>query len=71
MSSKFAFTHDTTVVPYMHKKKKNVILMSILHKVAEVSAWEDRKPAIILDYNANKGGVDNLDKVTGTCSCKS
>lgn len=69
-SSKSAFTHDTTVVSYMQKKNKNVILMSISHKAAEVSAQEDRKPAIILDYNANKGGVDNLDKVTGTYSRK-
>ncbi|CAJ1086718.1 activating transcription factor 7-interacting protein 1 isoform X3 [Xyrichtys novacula] len=65
-SSKFAFTQDTTVISYMPKKSKNVILMSALHKAAEVSTGEDKKPAIILDYNANKGGVDNLDKVTGT-----
>ncbi|KAK2905656.1 hypothetical protein Q8A73_009599 [Channa argus] len=25
---------------------------------------------MILDYNSNKGVVDNLDKVTVTCSCK-
>ena len=27
-------------------------------------------PAIILDYNHNKGGVDNLVKVIGTYSCR-
>lgn len=69
-SSKFAFTHDTTVVSYMPKKNKNVILMSTLHKAAEISTREDRKPTMILEYNANKGGVDNLDKVAGTYSCK-
>ncbi|CAJ1059672.1 activating transcription factor 7-interacting protein 1 isoform X3, partial [Xyrichtys novacula] len=69
-SSKFAFTQDTTVVSCMPKNSKNVILMSTLHKAAEVSTREDKKTAIILDYNANKGGVDNLDKVTGTYSCK-
>lgn len=31
---------------------------------------EDRKPAIILDYNCNEGGVDNLDKVIKTYSCR-
>ena len=36
-SSKFAFTQDTTIVSYMPKKNKNVILMSTLHKAAEVS----------------------------------
>ncbi|XP_042291062.1 piggyBac transposable element-derived protein 4-like isoform X2 [Thunnus maccoyii] len=39
-------------------------------QTAEVSGHEDRKLAIILDYNHNKGGVDNLDKVFGTSSCK-
>ncbi|XP_051501702.1 piggyBac transposable element-derived protein 4-like [Myxocyprinus asiaticus] len=38
--------------------------------MAEISDREDRKPAIILDYNHNKGGVDNLDKVIGTYSCR-
>lgn len=69
-SSKFAFTQDTTVVSYMPEKNKNVILMSTLHKAAEVSGREDKKTTIILDYIANKGGVDNFDKVTGTYSCQ-
>ena len=43
-------------------------LLCTLHKTAEISDREDRKPAIILDYN--KGGVDNLDKVIGTYSCR-
>jgi hypothetical protein len=34
-----------------------------MHKTVEISDHEDRKPAIILDYNHNKGGMDNLDKV--------
>ncbi|XP_049441552.1 piggyBac transposable element-derived protein 4-like [Epinephelus fuscoguttatus] len=44
--------------------------MSTLHKDAAVSNREDKKPHIILDYNKNKGGVDNLDKVTAVYSCK-
>jgi hypothetical protein len=67
-SSKFAFT--ATLVSYLPKKNKNVVLLSTLHKTAEMSDREDRKPAIILDYNHNKGGVDNLDKVIGTYSCR-
>ena len=47
-----------------------MVLLSTLHKTAEISDREDRKPAIILDYNHNKGGVDNLDKVIGTYSCR-
>ncbi|XP_055717372.1 piggyBac transposable element-derived protein 4-like [Salvelinus fontinalis] len=67
-SSKFTFT--PTLVSYLPKRNKNVVLLSTLHKTAEISDREDRKPAIILDYNHNKGGVDNLDKVIGTYSCR-
>ena len=52
------------------KRNKNVVLLSTLHKMAEISEREDRKPAIILDYNHNKGCMDNLDKVIGTYNCR-
>jgi len=44
--------------------------MSTLHRNAEISTREDKKPSMILEYNATKGGVDNLDKVTGSYSTK-
>lgn len=44
--------------------------MSTLHKDAAVSSGSDKKPTIILDYNKNKGGVDNLDKLTATYTCQ-
>ncbi|XP_027874871.1 piggyBac transposable element-derived protein 4-like [Xiphophorus couchianus] len=69
-SSMFAFTDNTALVSYCPKKGKNVVLMSTLHKNAEISTREDHKPTMILDYNATKGGVDNLDKVTGSYSTK-
>ncbi|XP_045067740.1 piggyBac transposable element-derived protein 4-like [Coregonus clupeaformis] len=69
-SSKFAFTPTTALVSYLAKKNKNVLLLSTLHTEAHVSRRQDKKPAIVLDYNSNKGGVDNLDKVIGTYSCR-
>lgn len=54
----------------MQKKNKNIIIISTLHKAAEVSAGEDRNPAVIPDYNANKG-MDNLGKITGSCKRRS
>ncbi|KAI3367311.1 hypothetical protein L3Q82_008352 [Scortum barcoo] len=69
-SSKFAFTPTTTLVSYLPKKNKNVVLLSTLHTDSDISDHGDRKPVIILDYNRNKGGVDNLDKVIGTYSCR-
>ncbi|TWW71426.1 hypothetical protein D4764_17G0009090 [Takifugu flavidus] len=59
----------TMVVSYLPKKNKNVVL-STLHRDSDISDRGDRKPVIILDYNRNKGGVDNLDKVIGTYSCR-
>ena len=69
-SSKFAFTPTTALVSYLPKRNKNVVLLSPLHKTAEISDRKDRKPAIILDYNHNKRGMDNLDKLIGTYSCR-
>jgi len=70
-SSKFAFTSTTTVVSYVPKRNRNVILLSTKHAEAKVSGdRRDKKPDIILDYNVHKGGVDNLDKVIGTYSCR-
>ncbi|XP_062409077.1 piggyBac transposable element-derived protein 4-like [Sardina pilchardus] len=69
-SSKFAFTDKATLVSYCPKKRTIVVLMSTMHKDAVLSTREDKKPQMILDYNATKGGVDNLDKVTATYSCR-
>eukprot|EP00064_Thunnus_orientalis_P009125 superscaffoldBa00001141_g9148 len=66
----FAFTPTTTLVSYLPNRNKNVVLWSTLHKTTEISNRADREPAIILDYNHNKGDVYNLDKVIGTCSCR-
>lgn len=69
LSSSFAFTDTTTVVSYCPKKNRSVVLMSTLHEDAAIGG-SDRKPEMILDYNKNKGGVDNLDKVTATYTCQ-
>ena len=62
-SSQFLFTPTATLVSYIPKKNRNVV-------ETDVSDLEDKKPVIVLDYNRNKGGVDNLDKVIGTYSCR-
>ncbi|CAB4066848.1 unnamed protein product [Lepeophtheirus salmonis] len=36
-------------------------LKDTLHRDGSISDRDDRKPIIIMDYNRNKGGVDNLD----------
>ncbi|XP_053968719.1 piggyBac transposable element-derived protein 4-like [Anastrepha ludens] len=60
-SSIFAFTEQTTLVSYIPKKNRAVILLSTLHHYSKISNRRDKKPEIILDYNKCKGGVDTLD----------
>lgn len=69
-SSTFVYTADTTLVSYIPKKGKNVVLMSTLHRDGRLCGQEHQKPEMIMDYNATKGGVDNLDKLVGAYSCK-
>ncbi|XP_067248688.1 piggyBac transposable element-derived protein 4-like [Chanodichthys erythropterus] len=69
-SSLFAFTETHSLVSYCPKRHRNVLLMSTCHKDAKISDREDRKPEVILDYNRCKGGVDNLDKMVASYSCK-
>lgn len=69
-SSTFLYTADTSLVSYVPKKGKNVVLMSTLHRDGRICDQEHQKPEIIMDYNATKGGVENLDKLVTAYSCK-
>ncbi|XDV54752.1 hypothetical protein PO909_022975 [Leuciscus waleckii] len=69
-SSKFAFTETHALVSYCPRKNKNVLLMSTLHRDAAISSQDHKKPQIILDYNKTKGGVDTLDQLVGTYTCR-
>ncbi|XP_071369448.1 piggyBac transposable element-derived protein 4-like [Centroberyx affinis] len=70
LSSLFAFTKTHTAVSYVPRRGKNVLLLSTKHREPALSHKEHQKPMIIMDYNHCKGGVDNLDKVVGTYSCR-
>lgn len=58
---KFCLHPTTTLVSYIPKKNKNVVLLSTLHTAADISDRGNRKPVIILDYSHNEGGMDNLN----------
>jgi hypothetical protein len=62
-SSLFAFTRDTTLVSYVAKKSKVVTLHSTMHHDAAVDEGHKKKPAMILDYNKTKIGVDVIDQM--------
>ena len=69
-SSLFGFQQDTTLVSYVPRQGKSVILLSSLHHDNSRSEDEMRKPVIILDYNSYKAGVDTLDQVVRCYSSK-
>ena len=60
--SAFLFDKKMTMVTYAKKTtstKKLVLLMSSQHDQPTLA--DNGKPEIIMDYNANKGGVDTFD----------
>lgn len=58
------------LMSYTPRKNKNVLLMSSSHQKLEISSRADKKPLMILDYNANKGGTDLMDSRIEDYSCK-
>jgi len=70
-SSTFGFSRDgTTLVSYVPKRRKAVVLLSTQHRDDTVADDEKAKPEIITYYNATKSGVDVLDKLVRTYTCK-
>ncbi|PSN42458.1 hypothetical protein C0J52_18913, partial [Blattella germanica] len=64
-SSIFGFQEDTTIVSFVPKKGKNVILASSMHHddTIDSSTGDKNKPEIVTFYNSTKGGVDVVDKL--------
>lgn len=64
-SNLFCFSKDCSLVSYVPRKGKNVIIISSLHYDDNVDE-ETGKAEQILDYNATKSGVDVVDKLCAT-----
>lgn len=64
-SSVFGFQEDITIVSYVPKKGKNVILASSMHHDDSIdsSTGDKSKPEIVTFYNSTKRGVDVVDKL--------
>ena len=62
-SSKFIFDQLNTMISYVRKKNKSVLLLSNVHHSVDISNHVKQKPQVILDYNINKCGVDKLDQL--------
>lgn len=70
-SSMFAFQKDKTLVSYVPRKGKNVILLSSMHFDDEIDpdTGDSFKPSIITFYNKTKGGVDIVDGLSANYNC--
>ncbi|XP_045449984.1 piggyBac transposable element-derived protein 4-like [Melitaea cinxia] len=64
-SSEFIFQKDTTLVSYVPKKNKVVLVISTMHhdNSIDVMTGDKRKPEMITFYNRTKGGVDVVDEL--------
>lgn len=69
-SSVFAFDNYKTLVSYVPKTNKSVILISTNHHDENVSQTGSKKPEIITYYNSTKGGVDRLDQLIESFTCR-
>jgi predicted transposase YbfD/YdcC len=59
------------ILSYCPKKGKSVILISTMHNQPKIDdTAENKKPEVILYYNSTKGGVDAIDKMVRSYSCK-
>lgn len=62
-SSLFGFQERCTIVSYVPKKNKAVMLLSSMHHTGDIVVEDNNKPEIIKYYNETKGGVDSLDQL--------
>jgi len=62
----FGFQDNKSLVSYMPKKNKIALVLSTMHnsKTMDESTGLEKKPEIITFYNATKGAVDNMDRMT-------
>ncbi|UYV66370.1 hypothetical protein LAZ67_4001477 [Cordylochernes scorpioides] len=69
-SSIFGFNENKTLVSYVPKKSKSVILLSTMHSTMTIDedTGDKMKPEIVTFYNQTKIGVDVVDQMSGTYS---
>ena len=66
-STEFGFNGSITMVSYVRKKGKAVVLLSTMHhdKMVDENSTK-KKTEVITFHNKSKGGVDTMDQMVGT-----
>ncbi|GBP29429.1 PiggyBac transposable element-derived protein 4 [Eumeta japonica] len=67
-SSIYGFTKELTLMSYVPKKNKTVMMISSMHHIESTDSTKGI-PEIISFYNSSKGGVDSLDEKCAKYSC--
>lgn len=64
-SSLFAYQKDCTLLSYVPRRNKVVLLVSTFHHTDEIDpdSGDKSKPYLLTCYNKNKGGVDTVDQM--------
>lgn len=70
-SSMFAFQKNKTLVSYVPKKGRNVLVVSCMHFDDEIDprSGDSYKPSMITFYNETKSGVDVVDELSANYNC--
>ena len=71
-TTEFGFSEDARIMmsSYVPKKNKSVIMISSKHYERKAEEAPPYKPNVITEYNKTKSGVDTLDQLVKTYSCK-
>jgi hypothetical protein len=69
-SSVFGFSKTATLVSYLPKPRKAVILLSTMYHNDSIDATKANKPEKITYYNSTKGAVDASDQKVHQYMCK-
>lgn len=65
-STIFGYKKKMTILSYIPKKNKCVLLLSTMHRDGNIIEGPKLLPEIIEFYNKTKGGVDTTDQLCGT-----
>ncbi|VEN54762.1 unnamed protein product [Callosobruchus maculatus] len=66
--ARYCFDKEKTLLSYVPRKNKNVILLSTMHSGSTLTSETTGKPDMIDFYNSTKGGVDTFDQMCGNMS---
>lgn len=67
-TSAFEFIKYTTLVSYIMKAGKCLVIQGTLHHDRKIAEIDTKKLQLILDYNSTKKGVDTLNKLSSHSS---